>query len=64
MSESDTLINVYPKGGEFAAPNVRNWASEIDSGTIRQAETSARLPILAGPIALMPDAHVGKGATG
>jgi tRNA-splicing ligase RtcB len=40
-----------------------SWASEVDEGTIRQAEKTARLPIVAGHVALMPDAHVGLGAT-
>src|SRR5215813_8035587 len=40
-----------------------SWASEIDEGTIRQAEKTARLPIVEGHVALMPDAHVGIGAT-
>src|SRR5438477_10706260 len=47
--------------------NVNNklisWASEIDEETIRQAQKTARLPIVEGHVALMPDAHVGKGAT-
>ena len=45
------------------APGVRSWASELDEATIEQAARTARLPILAGPIALMPDAHLGMGAT-
>ncbi len=40
-----------------------SWASEIDTETVRQAERTARLPIVEGHVALMPDAHVGKGAT-
>ncbi len=44
-------------------PNLRSWASEIDEPTLTQAEVASRLPILAGPVALMPDAHLGKGAT-
>src|SRR2546421_6931999 len=40
-----------------------SWASDVDPGTIRQAEKTARLPIVAGHVALMPDAHVGIGAT-
>jgi tRNA-splicing ligase RtcB len=40
-----------------------SWASDIDPGTIRQAEKAARLPIVEGHVALMPDAHVGIGAT-
>ena len=40
-----------------------SWASDIEPGTLRQAEKTARLPIIAGHVALMPDAHVGIGAT-
>jgi tRNA-splicing ligase RtcB len=40
-----------------------SWASDIEPGTIRQAEKTARLPIVEGHVALMPDAHVGLGAT-
>jgi tRNA-splicing ligase RtcB (3'-phosphate/5'-hydroxy nucleic acid ligase) len=40
-----------------------SWASEIDAETVRQAEQTARLPIVEGHVALMPDAHVGKGST-
>jgi tRNA-splicing ligase RtcB len=40
-----------------------SWASDADPGTITQAEKTARLPIVAGHVALMPDAHVGIGAT-
>lgn len=40
-----------------------NWASDIEQGTILQAEKTARLPIVAGHVALMPDAHQGMGAT-
>ena len=44
-------------------PKLLSWASEVDDGTIRQAEKTARLPIVEGHVALMPDAHVGIGAT-
>ena len=40
-----------------------SWASEIDELTVIQAQKTARLPIIEGHVALMPDAHVGKGAT-
>src|SRR5690606_20308393 len=42
---------------------VRVWGRDIEHGTIRQAEQTNRLPILAGPVALMPDAHIGIGST-
>jgi RNA-splicing ligase RtcB len=44
-------------------PKLVSWASDIDPETIRQAEKTARLPIVDGHVALMPDAHVGIGAT-
>jgi len=48
---------------ETINPKLLSWASEIDAATIRQAEKTARLPIVEGHVALMPDAHVGIGAT-
>jgi RNA-splicing ligase RtcB len=44
-------------------PKLVSWASDVDPETIRQAEKTARLPIVEGHVALMPDAHVGIGAT-
>lgn len=40
-----------------------SWATDVDPNTITQAEKTARLPIVEGHVALMPDAHVGIGAT-
>ena len=40
-----------------------NWASILDDETRRQAERTASLPIVHPHVALMPDAHLGKGAT-
>jgi RNA-splicing ligase RtcB len=50
-------------GAVELSDNLRSWATEIDDGAITQAARTARLPILAGPVALMADAHVGIGAT-
>ena len=44
-------------------PRLVSWASDVDPETIRQAEKTARLPVVEGHVALMPDAHVGMGAT-
>jgi tRNA-splicing ligase RtcB len=41
---------------------VLNWASEVDQETVEQAAKIARLPFVVGPVALMPDAHVGLGS--
>jgi tRNA-splicing ligase RtcB len=40
-----------------------SWATSFDAGTIQQAARTSRLPIVHDHIALMPDAHVGIGAT-
>lgn len=45
------------------APKLLSWASDIDTGTVLQASKTARLPIVEGHVALMPDAHVGIGST-
>ena len=39
------------------------WASVIDPATLAQAQRIAQLPFVVGHVALMPDAHLGKGAT-
>ena len=40
-----------------------NWASILDDQTHEQALKASRLPFIHPHIALMPDAHLGKGAT-
>jgi tRNA-splicing ligase RtcB (3'-phosphate/5'-hydroxy nucleic acid ligase) len=45
------------------APRLLSWASDIEPETVAQAARAARLPFIAGHVALMPDAHVGIGAT-
>lgn len=42
---------------------VKNWASILDENTRRQAEMLSRSAVIAGHVALMPDAHLGMGAT-
>jgi tRNA-splicing ligase RtcB len=43
--------------------NVVSWGSDLEHETIEQAAKASRLPFIAGHLALMPDAHVGLGAT-
>lgn len=45
------------------APNVLNWASIIDELTTEQAAALGKLPFVHPHIALMPDAHAGKGSS-
>lgn len=47
----------------YESRKLKSWASNCDVGTLLQAEMTARLPIVYDHVALMPDAHVGKGAT-
>jgi len=40
-----------------------NWASILDEQTHAQAEMTSKMPFIYPHLALMPDAHLGKGAT-
>lgn len=40
-----------------------NWASHLDENTAEQAARTARLDVVYDHIALMPDAHFGRGST-
>jgi tRNA-splicing ligase RtcB len=48
---------------ERLSDKLLNWASILDEVTLRQAENTASLPFVHPHVALMPDAHLGKGAT-
>jgi RNA-splicing ligase RtcB len=39
------------------------WATDIEGDTLEQAARASRLPFVEGHVALMPDAHIGMGAT-
>jgi tRNA-splicing ligase RtcB len=40
-----------------------NWASVIDNGTLEQARVASSMPFIYPHLALMPDCHLGLGAT-
>ena len=42
---------------------LKSWANDLEPETLAQAKRTARLPIVSGHVALMPDAHLGLGAT-
>lgn len=48
---------------EVINDKLKVWANDLDSATLAQAQRTARLSIVAGHVALMPDAHLGLGAT-
>lgn len=48
---------------ETLSTRLLSWASLLDEKTVEQAQTSSRMPFIYPHLALMPDAHLGKGAT-
>ena len=48
---------------ERLSTRLLSWASLLDDQTVEQARTSSRMPFIHPHLALMPDAHLGKGAT-
>jgi len=48
---------------EKLSSRLLSWASLIDEKTVEQARTASRMPFVFPHLALMPDAHLGKGAT-
>ena len=48
---------------EMVSDNVLSWAVDADEKVVEQASKTAGLPFVERPLALMADAHVGKGAT-
>ena len=49
-------MEILQSGGKQV---VRSWASILDPKTLDQALMTARCDAMAGPLALMPDAHLG-----
>jgi tRNA-splicing ligase RtcB len=48
---------------EKITTSLLSWASIIEEGTLAQARRTSELPFIHPHVALMPDAHLGKGAT-
>lgn len=48
---------------ERISPTLFNWASILEDSTREQAVTTASMPFVFPHLALMPDAHLGRGAT-
>jgi len=42
---------------------VLSWASTLEPQALEQAQRTASMPFVVKPLALMPDAHLGKGST-
>src|SRR5687767_11040040 len=48
---------------EHLTPTLVSWASILEDNTRAQAEQAAAMPFIHPHVALMPDAHLGLGAT-
>ena len=48
---------------ENLTPTLVSWASILEDNTRAQAEQAATMPFIHPHVALMPDAHLGLGAT-
>jgi len=48
---------------EQLSPRLVSWASLLEENTLEQARRTSTLPFIHPHLALMPDAHLGKGAT-
>ena len=48
---------------EQISKRLMNWASILEDNTREQAVTASQMPFIHPHLALMPDAHLGKGAT-
>src|SRR5207248_2255131 len=56
-------VRPYRRAVQQIDKRLMNWASIIDADTLAQARATASLPFVYPHLALMPDAHLGKGAT-
>src|ERR1700750_1169660 len=62
------MADTRPEAGELAvmeriSKRLVSWASLLDEKTRARAEMTAGMPFIHPHLALMPDAHLGKGAT-
>src|SRR5690242_20947701 len=48
---------------EQISKRLMSWASILEDSTRAQAVTTSQMPFIYPHVALMPDAHLGKGAT-
>ncbi len=61
-----TVIDGTADDGQMAThinDRLVSWASIVDAGALAQAERTSTMPFIYPHLALMPDAHLGKGAT-
>ncbi len=57
------MADRFETENEYGAGVVLSWASLLENNTREQAEMTSRSRVIHGHLALMPDAHLGMGAT-
>lgn len=62
-TEVEAMVERYETDNEYGSGVVLSWASLLDQNALEQAQMTSRSPVIAGHLALMPDAHLGMGAT-
>jgi tRNA-splicing ligase RtcB len=63
MTNDPIVPGADASAGPVRTGNVLSWATDLDDKTIEQAHRTADLDFVHKPLALMPDAHLGMGAT-
>ncbi len=58
-----TSVTEHKRGPRHESKRLISWASIIEPNTLEQARTASQMPFIYPHLALMPDAHLGKGAT-
>lgn len=54
-------MKIFETNNDFGSGTVLSWASILDDNTRKKAEQISRIPVVEGPVVLMPDAHFGYG---
>src|SRR5215208_5492828 len=62
-SKRQLFLERRRSGMETINARLVSWASILEASTLQQAEACARMPFIYPHVALMPDAHLGIGAT-
>ncbi len=63
MTDAQNPNDMTNPAGPIRTGNVLSWATDLDDKTMEQAHRTADLAFVHKPLALMPDAHLGMGAT-
>ena len=63
MSLEKVLGEMKERAGTKLSEKLISWASILEENTLEQAQLTSTMPFIFPHLALMPDAHLGRGAT-